>query len=197
LQRFLEESGGFIVDSADRHNWVRAALFAALTALGAFIRIPMPFVPFTLQFFFCSLAGFLLSPRWAFRSQLLYVALGLAGLPVFTGGGGPAYLLQPTFGYLIGFCLCAPVTSFLARQWRQSVVGAFSASLAGLAVVYLVGVPWLWAVYRFWLQDPRGVLWAVTYGFLACVGGDLFLCALIAVVSRRLVVLLRGEALPS
>ncbi|QTX32201.1 biotin transporter BioY [Aminithiophilus ramosus] len=182
---------------SDRRHAVAAALFAALTAVGAFIRVPLPFVPFTLQFFFCALAGFLLPPRWAFRSQILYVALGLAGLPLFSGGGGPAYVFQPTFGYLVGFCLCAPLTSLLSRRWGARLSGAFGAALAGLAVVYLWGVSWLWAVYRFWLDDPRGLLWALTYGFLLCVGGDLLLCGLVAAVSRRLVPLLRTRALSS
>ena len=84
---------------------ILVALFAALTAAGAFIKIPIPYVPFTLQFLFCALAGILLGAKLGGLSQISYVAMGLIGIPVFTEGGGPAYIFQPTFGYLIGFIM--------------------------------------------------------------------------------------------
>ncbi len=68
------------------------ALFTALVAVGAFIRIPVPLVPFTLQFWFTTMAGLLLGPRWGACSVLVYVLLGLMGVPVFTQGGGPGYV---------------------------------------------------------------------------------------------------------
>lgn len=80
------------------------ALFAALTAVGAFITIPVPPVPFSLQIFFAILAGALLGSRQGAMSIVIYLLLGLCGLPVFTKGAGLSYLLQPTFGYLLGIC---------------------------------------------------------------------------------------------
>lgn len=62
------------------------AMFATLTAIGAFIKIPLPVVPFTLQIVFVFLAGSLLSSRNGFQSQLVYIGVGLVGLPVFTQG---------------------------------------------------------------------------------------------------------------
>ena len=79
-----------------------SALFAALTAVGAFIRLPAGPTSITLQIFFSALAGILLGVKWGAVSQLLYVGLGLLGLPVFTMGGGLSYLLQPSFGFLLG-----------------------------------------------------------------------------------------------
>ena len=79
----------------------RTALFAALTAAGAFIRIPLGYSSITLQFFFTAMAGCLLGPVWGPVSQAVYVALGLIGLPIFTQGGGLTYLLHPTCGFLI------------------------------------------------------------------------------------------------
>lgn len=81
------------------------ALFSALTAIGAFITIPIPPVPFTLQIFFAILAGALLGSKRGFISVGVYVLLGLCGLPVFTKGAGLSYIFQPTFGYLAGFIL--------------------------------------------------------------------------------------------
>ena len=68
------------------------ALFAALTAIGAFIRISIPVCPFTLQLLFTTLAGLVLCPAKGAAAVTLYVVLGLAGLPVFTAGGGPSYV---------------------------------------------------------------------------------------------------------
>ena len=81
---------------------VYTALFAALTAAGAFLRIPMGFSSVTLQYLFTAMAGLLLGRRWGAVSQAVYVLLGLVGLPIFTMGGGLGYVFQPTFGFLLG-----------------------------------------------------------------------------------------------
>ena len=70
---------------------IMTALFTALIAAGAFIRIPVPVCPFTLQFLFTTLAGVLLGSRKGAAAVGVYVILGLAGLPIFTSGGGIGY----------------------------------------------------------------------------------------------------------
>ena len=82
---------------------VLCAMFVALIAVGAFIKIPVPVVPFTLQFLFTMLAGLLLGPVNGALAVVVYIVLGLIGLPIFTQGGGPGYIFQPSFGYIIGF----------------------------------------------------------------------------------------------
>ena len=69
-------------------NMILCALFVALITIGTFIRIPIPYVPFTLQLLFTMLAGFLLGGRWDFIAILIYIIIGLIGLPVFTESGG-------------------------------------------------------------------------------------------------------------
>lgn len=93
------------------------ALFAALTAVGAFIKIPFYPVPLTLQTFFTMLAAMVLPPHWAAASQLLYLAVGLIGMPVFANGGGLAYVVQPTFGYLV----LLPMLAFFLAKTQKSV----------------------------------------------------------------------------
>ena len=88
-------------------SMVYCALFTALIAVGAFIRVPVPVVPFTLQYLFTMLAGLLLGSRRGAVSVAVYVLLGLAGLPIFTEGGGLGYIFKPSFGYLVGFCVGA------------------------------------------------------------------------------------------
>ncbi len=81
---------------------VFCSLFTALIAVGAFIKIPVPVVPFTLQYLFTMLAGLILGPRLGTISVTAYMLLGLAGLPIFTEGGGLMYLAKPSCGFLLG-----------------------------------------------------------------------------------------------
>ncbi|MFQ9695527.1 MAG: biotin transporter BioY [Zhenhengia sp.] len=121
-------------------------LFAALTAIGAFIKIPLPppLVPFTLQFLFCALAGVLLGSKMGALSQLIYVLVGLVGIPVFTEGGGLHYVVKPTFGYLIGFVLGAYVIGLCVEKVKEiNFKHLFIASLIGLVVVYVLGVVYM------------------------------------------------------
>ena len=75
---------------------ILCALFVALVAVGALIRIPVGTDVFTLQFMFTLLAGLLLGPRLGATAVAVYILLGLIGVPVFASGGGPGYILQPT-----------------------------------------------------------------------------------------------------
>lgn len=119
--------------------------FAALTALGARLAVPLPgtAVPFTLQVVVVLLAGFVLGPRLGAVSQAVYVGAGLAGLPVFAAGGGAAYLLGPTGGYLVAFPVAAAVAGAVAGRWSGWVGHALAGAL-GVAVVHAGGVSWLW-----------------------------------------------------
>ena len=92
------------------------AVFTALLVVSAFIRIPTPLVPITLQSGMVLICGILLGPKYGSISVLLYVCLGLCGVPVFAMGGGLGYVLQPTFGYVMGFILGAYITGTLT--WR-------------------------------------------------------------------------------
>ena len=123
---------------------VAITAFALLTALSARVALPLPFtpVPITLQGFVVLMAGAWLGGRDGAASQFGYLALGAAGLPVFATGGGPAYLLGPTGGYLLAFPLAAwlagtavPPGSGLAR----TLAGFTAAKL----VIFAGGVAWL------------------------------------------------------
>ena len=126
---------------------IYCSLFTALIAVGAFIKIPVPVVPFTLQYLFTMLAGLLLGSRKGTLSVVAYMLLGLAGLPIFSEGGGFWYVLKPSFGYIIGFCLGTYITGKIAEKIkRKTVVAYLAANLAGLMIVYAVGMIYYYIV---------------------------------------------------
>lgn len=127
------------------------ALFAALTAVGAFIRIPTPWLAFTLQLLFVFLSGILLGPLYGALSQVVYVLLGLVGLPIFTFGGGFSSIFQPSFGFLLGFIPAAAVTGAIAKRSR-SIVRALLGCLAGLLMTYLIGIPYMWLILNYYIH---------------------------------------------
>lgn len=176
----------------ETRNMILCALFAALSAAGAFLRVPIPVVPFTLQTLFTLLAGMLLGPKLGATAVGVYIVLGLAGLPVFTQGGGPSYIFQPTFGYIIGFAIGAYVTGKIAHaQPRPSLRRLLVANLAGLAVIYACGMVYYYLISLLYLNDPIGLWPLFVYCFLLTIPGDLFLCVVGAVLSRRLIPLLQ------
>ena len=151
-------------------NMVLAALFAALTAIGAFLQIPTGTVPITLQFLFTALAGLLLGWKWGAVSQLLYVGIGLLGLPVFTQGGGIGYVLQPSFGFLLGLIPAAAVIGALTAR-RTGYLTVLAAVLVGDLILYAVGVPYMYLILHVYMQSAK-TFPALLAAMLVYVPGD-------------------------
>ena len=131
-------------------DWVLVGLFAALTWVGAYIRVPLlPDVPLTLQTLIVVLGGLILGPWRGALSQMVYVTMGLIGLPVFSQGAlGLGYLVVPTFGFTLGFILGAATCGWVGilLNARNSMVRSIIAALAGMIGVYLLGLPYLYFV---------------------------------------------------
>ena len=146
----------------------RVALFAALTAVGAFIRIPLGYSSITLQTFFTAMAGCVLGPWYGALSQLVYVALGLVGLPIFTQGGGIGYLMQPSCGFLIGLIPAAWVIGRIAGR-KPEPKQIVPACLLGYGVLYAIGVPYMALILNTFLGKGMGfsaIMWAGMIPFL-------------------------------
>ena len=120
---------------------VLASVFAALTAICAWLSIPIPPVAFTMQTFGLLLTLGVLGGKWGSISIWLYLLLGLMGLPVFSGFRfGAAALLDVTGGFLWGFALGAPV------YWALEKLGKIPAMVAFQLVCYGCGC-WWFSVY--------------------------------------------------
>jgi biotin transport system substrate-specific component len=129
----------------EKLRWmVLASLMAALTAVGAYIHVPIGPVPIVLSTLFVLLSGLLLGSRWGLASMCLYLLVGAIGIPVFAGGkGGVAHFLGPTGGYLFGYVLASWLTGFIAERSRGILILEILSVLMGSLAIYSLGVPWL------------------------------------------------------
>ncbi|MBO8168344.1 MAG: biotin transporter BioY [Thermoanaerobacteraceae bacterium] len=167
-------------------DMILVGTFAALTAVGAFIKVPVPVVPFTLQLLFVLFAGILLGSRLGLLSQLVYILVGLLGVPIFANGGGPAYVLQPTFGYLVGFALGAYITGKAVEHFRQvDFKRLLGVNLLALAVIYGMGVSYLYGIMNWVAGTPISLADAVWFGAIVCLPGDFFLSVIAAAVGVK------------
>ena len=148
--------------------FVLVALFAALIAAGAFIRIPFIPVPITLQTLFALLSAACLPPLLSLSSVAAYLFLGGIGLPVFTTGGGLAAMLGPTGGYLIGMVPASIAGSLMMKAIGSRIrLASLLSTIASTLLIYAVGLPWL-----SWQMDlsPSATLAA---GLLPFIPGDI------------------------
>ena len=142
------------------------AIFTALITIGAFIQIPVPFMDyFTLQFFFVLLAGILLGSKLGALAVLLYVVIGLLGLPIFAAGGGLAYIVRPS--YVTGI-ICEKTNEIAAKKYVLAV-------LSGLLATYMIGLGYKYIILNYYTGTP--ITWKLV--LLSCfpldLPGDLFL----------------------
>lgn len=171
------------------HTYTRRITYAAITVTlmiaGAYIKIPFFPVPITLQNLFSILAGVILGWKYGVLSQIIYITLGLIGLPVFSSGGGIGYIFNPTFGYLLGFVLCTCVVGIIVKVKKiENFIGFFTVSVIGMICVYAIGVPYLFFVMNIINAGSNDFTWFLTNGFLLFVPGDILKCILAAFVGK-------------
>lgn len=167
---------------------VICGLFVALIAIGAFIKVPVPFIPFTLQTLFTTLAGLFLGGKKGFLCVCIYMLLGLMGLPIFASGGGPGYIFQPSFGYIIGFAVGALVTGNIAhKKPNPSYRRLLGACFAGLAMVYILGMIYYYMISNLYLGNGLGLWTLFLYCFLMVIPGDIVTCFFAAALGKRLI----------
>ncbi len=169
-----------------------AGLMAALTTVGAIIRIPMIPVPITMQTFFVILSGSLIGPFWGAVSMVIYIFLGLIGLPVFAGGSGLGIIVSPTFGYLLGFPVAAYFVGkkvfFLKRSApnKLTMLKVWFYQVLGLIWIYLFGIAYLYLVKNIYVGDNLSIPKVVLQGFIVFIPGLLIKSFLAATVVMRM-----------
>ncbi|MTV50274.1 biotin transporter BioY [Heliobacillus mobilis] len=148
-----------------------SALVAATIYISSQLSFPLPFspIPITLQTFAIFLFSLIFPPRIAITGILVYLTLGLIGLPVFAGGnGGIAILLGPKGGYLLGYLMATVACSFLARYWSSSnLLRNLLICTAGMVIIYALGLTGLMMVTSVPLDK------ALVLGLYPFIPGDL------------------------
>lgn len=153
----------------------KIALLVAMNCVAAYIIIPLPFTlsPIALQSLVVNLVGMLLTPKQAFMTMTVYVLIGLAGVPVFTGGtAGPGKLFGPTGGYILAFILAVTLIALLKGKTYNFVRYAAVSILVGIPVIDLLGSLWLMAMTGMDLQKALmiGVLPFIPMDIVKCLG---------------------------
>ncbi|HHW30865.1 MAG TPA: biotin transporter BioY [Clostridiaceae bacterium] len=170
-------------------DMVITGLFSALMVVGAYIKIFLPVVPFSLQPFFCTLAGILLGSRLGALSQIIYAVLGLAGLPVFTQGGGLMYIFKPSFGYILGFIAGAYIIGKISEllnthNFRNTLISIMS----GLVAIYAIGIPYVYFISKFYLKNTDiTFMYAITTGLMPFIIKDAILCTVAAIIATKVI----------
>lgn len=163
----------------------KCAIFVVLMVIAAYIKIPFFPVPLTFQTVVAVFAGLILGAWYGAASVGVYVLMGLLGLPVFTSGGGFLYVVNLTFGYLLGFIAAAYVAGLTAGKEKLTLRRALIAALLGFLVNYLIGVPYFACIWHFYNHNANLSVALITYNILY-LPKDFVLCILAAMLAWRL-----------
>lgn len=158
----------------------RMALMVAMNCVSAYIIIPLPFSlsPIALQTLIVNLTGYVLNAKQAFMTMLVYLLVGLAGVPVFTGGSaGPGKLFGPTGGYIIGFLFTAVFLAYFRGEKYSFKRYALLGCVIGIPLIYVFGVVQLKLI--------TGMGWdkAIMTGALPFIPLDIVKCLAAAVIA--------------
>ena len=170
-------------------DMILVSMFAALMAVGAFVKILFPLVPFSLQAFFCAFAGIILGARLGALSQIVYILLGLAGAPIFTQGGGIMYIFKPSFGFLLGFIVCAYIIGKVSELFKKiNLLSAILSVFSGLAALNAIGLPYMYLILKFYMGKSETTLGdVVSASFLLLILKDAILFLVVAIVAVSVV----------
>lgn len=167
-------------------NLILCSLFTALLVIGAFIRIPIGTVPITLQTLFVMMSAQVLG-RKSVISVLIYIALGLLGLPVFSGGGGISYILHPTFGYILGFLTGEYALGlFCEKNKSHTFISYFLPSLFALLIIYIFGTLYFYIMLNFYIKEQTDFFNILIFGALIFLPKDVIFSIISSFISKRI-----------
>ena len=160
------------------------ALFSALIAVGAFIKIPLLLVPITLQTLFVVLSALVLERRLAVLSVIVYIMIGLVGFPIFANGGGINYIFSPTFGYLVAFIFA---TYFISSVKEKNI---YISTAIGMLIIYALGM--MYFLFIQYVLNGKVYLFSYLFYnlFLVFLPGDILSCV-VAIIGYRKILRLK------
>ena len=160
-------------------------LVTALMIVSAFIKIPIQPVPITFQPFVVLLIPMVFGVKISFSGVFIYLLVGLLGLPVFANGGGPAYILKPTFGYLLGFLISTIPVGFFSKK-INNLKGRLIGGVIGLFFIYSLGVLYLYLNINY-IQDKNFPFFtALKLGFFLPIGFDIVKLVLASIIAGKI-----------
>lgn len=165
-----------------------SALFCTLICVGSFIRIPMPnLMPITLQTFFVLLTGLVLPIKASALATVTYMALGLIGLPVFSGGGGLGYVLMPNFGFVIGFVLASVIMSAVAEKFKKRAFWQYlTISLLGVSIIYIIGILYFAFITNVYNKSDNSAIWFIQTVFIPFLPKELICITLASLTAYKI-----------
>ena len=181
------------VKSGHTAEIVYCGLFTALMAAGAFIKIVLPLgvfeVTVSLQIFFAVMAGLILGPRMGTMSVLAYIVIGLTGIPVFAHGGGPAYIMRPTFGFITGFAFAAFIAGYVSDKTKRHDFRTYAAAaVAGELIYYTAGLIYFYIMFNYVLTGGMhiGIRELMVVWCFSTIVPDTIICVFAAALAPRI-----------
>lgn len=166
-------------------------MFSALIVVGAFIKVDIPLplytMHFTLQWFFVMMAAMLLGARLGSLSVLVYLCIGLMGVPVFAAGGGIGYVFRPGFGFLLGFAASAFVMGLICEKINKNRYELWiGTSSVGLLIYYTIGAIYFYLIKNIYVGESVAFQKIVVEYCLITVIPDFILCILASVLCKKI-----------
>lgn len=165
-----------------------SALFSCFIIICSQITVPVPIVPFTLQVFAILVTSLCLSRKQAVLAVVLYISMGLFGLPVFASmSGGIGSVFKPSFGFVLGFIPMALAVNTAKTHMKQKFSIFLAIGLGGILILYTVGLPYLYVILKYHLQLTMPALPRFLYlYFVSFIPTDALQITLASAISMRL-----------
>lgn len=176
---------------------VLVSMFTGLTAIGAGISIPLGELPITMQTLFVILSGLILGPRLGALSQIIYVTLGLIGVPIFANfTGGFQSVMKPSFGFIIGFIFASYIVGKIAHlENTLSKTRIWIASVIGTVIIYLFGLPYMYYMLNLVMAKGLGFQTIIKIGCLIFLPGDFLKFVVASIIAIKTLPILKSSSL--
>lgn len=165
----------------------RIGLFTSLTVVGGMMSISIGPVPISMQTGFVLLAAIVLKPGLAAYSQLVYILLGLAGLPVFAGArGGISSFLSPSFGFVLSFIPAAYLVGLLLERGDYDRKRIRRALIIGNLVIFSLGLSYMYFIMNIYLGNSLDFMGLMKLGLIPFIPGEILKMGLVIEVGLRM-----------